>query len=447
MILLQICYHQIAHQKSTLDGSSRYPIRRLKVRAVMWWDVHNNSLPVYLEYLNQVRTKRRSLDRAELSSSPTKEVGEESQGMKIHCYHITHLSVVCFVEDKPQQNQQPIESLMKTYALNTSDLHASPNTNNSPSLKPRNMPIRAIIPPGKSNTVNSNSQHHEKEVTPPDDNDDDALQKRATPPLEYAQKGPSQSPSPDYYEQQEQYNRTGAIQVTNLRKSPVFPRRIIQPAQVIPSPQQQQQQQQQHRQQLPQPSKSLSPKASPIMSRRAVHEPSGSIRPPQGGGSMISRLSPGRTIGGGGGGGGIKTPTTAMNKSSHTPPGSLQHQQQQQQQQHLQGNIARPMGKLLTKQPSPLQQRKQLMGPSHSPKGALNHHQQRPPTHRLHKYLLYCVSINFLFIGLLFHQEKQPLIISKRIVKMTAVGWKVVFRYHLFLIYHHSFLWICLELC
>ena len=264
---------------------------------------------------------------------------------------------------------------MKTYALNTSDLHASPNAvNSSPSLKPRNMPIRAIIPPGKSNAVNSDSLHYEKEATPPDD--DDALQKRATPPLEYAQKGPSQSPSPDYIEQQEQYNRTGAIQVTNLRKSPVFPRRIIQPPQGIPSPQQQQ-----HRQQLPQPSKSVSPKASPIMSRRAVHEPSGSIRPPQGGASMISRLSPGRTIGGG-----IKAPTTAMTKGGHTPPGGLQHQQPVQQQEHIQGNIARPMGKPLTKQPSPLQPRKQLMGPAHSSKGALNHHQQRPPTHRLQNY-------------------------------------------------------------
>ena len=268
---------------------------------------------------------------------------------------------------------------MKTYALNTSDLHASPNAvNSSPSLKPRNMPIRAIIPPGKSNTVNNDGEHHEKEATPPDD--DDALQKRATPPLEYAQKGPSQSPSPDYYEQQEQYNRTGAIQVTNLRKSPVFPRRILQPPQGIPSPQQQPQ----HRQQLPQPSKSVSPKGSPIMSRRVVHEPSGSIRPPQGGASMISRMSPGRTIGGG-----IKAPATAMAKASHTPPGGgLQHQQPVQQQQHIQGNIARPMGKPLTKQPSPLQPRKQLMGPGHSSKAGLNHHQQRPPTHRLQEYIV-----------------------------------------------------------
>ena len=279
---------------------------------------------------------------------------------------------VPFVEDKPHHNQQPAESLMKTYALNTNDINPSPNTvnNSSPSLKPRNMPIRAIIPPGKSTSVNNDdSRHHGKEATPPDDD----LQKRATPPLEYAQKGPSQSPSPDYYEQQEQYNRTGAIQVSNLRKSPVFPRRVIQPAQVIPSPQQQQ-----HKQQLPQPSKSVSPKASPIMSRRVAHEPSGLIKPPQGGGgSMLSRLSPGRTMGGS-----IKAPATGMNKSNHSPPGGLQHQQQQPQ--HLQGNIARPMGKPLAKQPSPLQPRKQLMVPGQSSKAAFNHHQQqRPATHRL----------------------------------------------------------------
>lgn len=34
-----------------------------------------------LEYLDQVRTKRRSLDRTDLTSSPTKEV-EEDQGAK-----------------------------------------------------------------------------------------------------------------------------------------------------------------------------------------------------------------------------------------------------------------------------------------------------------------------------------------------------------------------------
>lgn len=34
---------------------------------------------ICVEYLDQVRTKRRSLDRADLSSSPTKEVGEEAQ--------------------------------------------------------------------------------------------------------------------------------------------------------------------------------------------------------------------------------------------------------------------------------------------------------------------------------------------------------------------------------
>ena len=276
---------------------------------------------------------------------------------------------VPFVEDRPHHNQQPVESLMKTYTLNTNDLNATPNTvnNSSPSLKPRNMPIRAIIPPGKTTSVNNESRHHEKEATPPDDD----LEKRATPPLEYAQKGPSQSPSPDYYEQQEQYNRTGAIQVSNLRKSPVFPRRVIQPAQVIPSPQQQ------HKQQLPQPSKSVSPKASPVMSRRVAHEPSGSIKPPQGGGgSMLSRLSPGRAMGGSS----IKAPATDMNKSNHSPPGGLQHQLQQ----HLQGSIARPMGKLLAKQPSPLQPRKQLMAPGQSSKAAFNHHQQqRPPTHKL----------------------------------------------------------------
>ena len=46
--------------------------------------MHNNSLSVSicLEYLDQVRTKRRSLDRNELSSSPTREVGEESQGIR-----------------------------------------------------------------------------------------------------------------------------------------------------------------------------------------------------------------------------------------------------------------------------------------------------------------------------------------------------------------------------
>ena len=107
-------------------------------------------------------------------------------------------------------------------------------------------------------------------------------------------------------------------------------------------------------------------------------EPSGSIRPPHGGASMISRLSPGRTIGGG-----VKAP--AMAKTSHTPPGGgLQHQQPVQ---HIQGNIARPMGKPLTKQPSPLQPRKQLMGPGHLSKGPPNHHQQRPPTHRLQNYI------------------------------------------------------------
>ena len=267
---------------------------------------------------------------------------------------------------------------MKTYALNTSDIHASPNavSNSSPSLKPRNMPIRAIIPPGKSTTVANDVQHQEKEASP----DDETLQKRATPPLEYAQKGPSQSPSPDYEEQREQYNRTGAIQVPNLRKSPVFPRRVVQPAtHLTPSPPQQQ-----HRQHLPHPSKTVSPKGSPLMSRRAVHEPSGSIRPPQGGGSMISRLSPSRTMGTSGS---IKAPATGMARSSHTL-GSLQQQQQQQQrqqhpvqQQHVQGNIAKPMGKPLTNQSSPLQQKGQLMGPGQSLRTA--HHQQRTPTHRL----------------------------------------------------------------
>ena len=326
-----------------------------------------------------------------MSSSPTKEVVEAQQGIVV--FTVMNTFICCmFLEDRPQHNQQPIESLMKTYALNTSDLHASPNAaNSSPLLKPRNMPIRAIIPPGKNPAINSDVQHQERESSP-----DDTLQKRATPPLEYAQKGPSQSPSPDYAEQQEQYNRTGAIQVSNLRKSPVFPRRIIQPAaHVIPSPQQQQQ----HRQQLPHPSKTVSPKGSPMLSRRTIQEPSGSIRPPQGGGSMVSRLSPGRTMGGTGG---IKAPATGMTKSSHAF-GSLQQQQpvqqqqqkqqqqqqqpvqqqQQKQQQHLQGNIARPMGKPLTKQSSPLQQRGQLMGPSQSLRGGMNHHQQqRPPTHR-----------------------------------------------------------------
>lgn len=277
------------------------------------------------------------------------------------------------VEDKPQQNQQPIESLMKTYALNTSDLHASPNTlNSSPSMKPRNMPIRAIIPPGKGTAVSNGNQEQDKETTP---DHDDTFQKRATPPLEYAQKGPSQSPSPDYAEQQEQYNRTGAIQIANLRKSPVFPRRAIQPANTTqPANKTLSPPQQQYRQQLPQPSKTVSPKGSPLMSHRVVHEPTGSITPLQSG-SMISRLSPGRSTVGGG----IKAPATAMARSSHAP-GNLQ---QQQQQQHLQGNITKPMGKPLTKQPSPLQQRKQLMGPSQSPRGSFNHHQQRPTTHRL----------------------------------------------------------------
>ena len=281
------------------------------------------------------------------------------------------------VDDKPQQNHQPVESLMKTYALNTSDIHASPNAvnNSSPSLKPRNMPIRAIIPPGKGTANTIDTQHPENEAS-----DDEALQKRATPPLEYAQKGPSQSPSPDYEEQREQYNRTGAIQVTNLRKSPVFPRRVIQPAtHLTPSPPQQHQQ---HRQQLPHPSKTVSPKGSPMMSRRVVHEPSTSIRPPQGGGAMVSRLSPSRTMGAGGS---IKAPATGMTRSSHTL-GSLQQQQYRQQhppvqQQHPQGSIAKPMGKPVTKQSSPLQQRGQLMGPSQSLRAP--HHQQRTPTHRL----------------------------------------------------------------
>lgn len=57
-------------------------------------DMYNNSLSICLEYLDQVRTKRRSLDRNELSSSPTKEVGEESQGiryMKTHCITLSLL--------------------------------------------------------------------------------------------------------------------------------------------------------------------------------------------------------------------------------------------------------------------------------------------------------------------------------------------------------------------
>lgn len=272
------------------------------------------------------------------------------------------------LEDKIQQNQQPIESLMKTYALSTNDLHTSPSTlSSSPLLKPRNMPIRAIIPPGKTTAVSNGDHQDERETTPPDD----TLQKRATPPLEYAQKGPSQSPSPDYEEQQEQYNRTGAIQVATFRKSPVFPRRVIQPANVTPSPPHQQHQQQ-HRQ-LAQPSKSVSPKVSPIMSRRAIHEPSGSIRPPQGG-SMISRMSPGRSAGS------IKAPATAIGRGSHNP-GSLQ-QHYQSPQQHLQGNITRPTGKPLTKQLSPLQQRGQLMGPGQLSRGTPNHHQQKPIPHR-----------------------------------------------------------------
>ena len=32
------------------------------------------------EYLEQVRTKRRSLDRSELASSPTKEIVDEPKG-------------------------------------------------------------------------------------------------------------------------------------------------------------------------------------------------------------------------------------------------------------------------------------------------------------------------------------------------------------------------------
>ena len=50
-----------------------------------------------LEYLDQVRTKRRSLDRTELSSSPTKEVGEEHQGTRednnIYYYESCFLSL------------------------------------------------------------------------------------------------------------------------------------------------------------------------------------------------------------------------------------------------------------------------------------------------------------------------------------------------------------------
>jgi len=54
--------------------------------------IHKSSSFVCVEYLNQVRTKRRSLDRADLSSSPSKEIGEEAQeGIKekllnISCY-------------------------------------------------------------------------------------------------------------------------------------------------------------------------------------------------------------------------------------------------------------------------------------------------------------------------------------------------------------------------
>ena len=35
------------------------------------------------EYLEQVRTKRRSLDRTELASSPTKEIGDEPKGKTV----------------------------------------------------------------------------------------------------------------------------------------------------------------------------------------------------------------------------------------------------------------------------------------------------------------------------------------------------------------------------
>ena len=279
---------------------------------------------------------------------------------------------------------------MKTYALNTStEVRASPPvSNSSPALKPRNMPIRAIIPPGRVTSSVENTQQEEveeKEATPPDD----SLQKRATPPLEYAQKGPSQSPSPDYGVQENHKEVLSHITVANLKKSPVFPRRVIQPGHVSSSPQQQ------HRQ-LQQPSslKSVSPKASPIMSRHSLHEPSTSLRPP--GGTRISpQISPPR-------GGMIKSPSP---RTSHTPR-SLQHgqqqqqqqqqllqqqqqqqqllqqQQQQQQQQQLQqqqqqqGNIVRPMGKSLPRQPSPQRG-------THPSRGGLQYQQQRPATNRL----------------------------------------------------------------
>jgi len=268
---------------------------------------------------------------------------------------------------------------MKTYALNTStEVRASPPvSNSSPALKPRNMPIRAIIPPGRviSSVENTHQEEKvkEKEATPPDD----SLQKRATPPLEYAQKGPSQSPSPDYDVHENHKETVSHITVANLKKSPVFPRRVIQPGHVTSSPQQ-------HHRQIQQPSslKSISPKASPIMSRHSLHEPSPSLRPP-GGARVSPQISPPR-------GGMVKSPSTRTNHS----PRSLQYGQQQQQQQqhgqlqqpqqlqrgqqqhHPQGNIARPMGKSLPRQPSPQRG-------VHPSRVGLQYQQQKPATNRL----------------------------------------------------------------
>lgn len=262
---------------------------------------------------------------------------------------------IFFADDRSHQPQvQPVESLMKTYALNTStEVRASPQaSNSSPALKPRNMPIRAIIPPGRVTSSVENTQQQEEveeaEVTPPDD----SLQKRATPPLEYARKGPSQSPSPDYGVQEN--HKDNSSHIANLKRSPVFPRRVIQPSQVNSSPQQQ------HRQ-LQQPSsfKSPSPKASPIMSRHSLHEPSTSLRPP-GGTRLSPQISPPR-------GGMIKSPFT---RTGHSP-----RSQQPVLQQQPQGNIARPMGKSLPRQPSPQRG-------AHPPRGGLQYQQQRLPTNR-----------------------------------------------------------------
>lgn len=266
---------------------------------------------------------------------------------------------------------------MKTYALNTStEVRASPPaSNSSPALKPRNMPIRAIIPPGRVTSSVENTQQEEvkeREATPPDD----SLQKRATPPLEYAQKGPSQSPSPDYGVQENHKETSSQITVANLKRSPVFPRRVVQPGHTSSSPQ--------HKQ-LQQPSslKSISPKASPIMSRHSLHEPSTSLRPP-GGTRTSPQISPPR-------GGMIKSPS----RTNHSPR-SLQHGQPQQQQQHgqlqqPQGNIARPMGKSLPRQPSPQRG-------VHPSRGGLQYQQQRPATNRLVNVHLLHILSHILFV-------------------------------------------------